>query len=124
MKRIFSPYRICPIGAHIDHQGGSVLGRTLGFGTTLDYEPIPSREIHLTSAQFGETRFEIGDEVDASHWARYAQAAALVLGDKLHRGLRGYVSGALVGAGLSSSASVGLAYLKALADVKQPGRHR
>lgn len=117
MKRIFSPYRICPIGAHIDHQGGSVLGRTLGFGTTLDYEPIPSREIHLTSAQFGETRFEIGDEVDASHWARYAQAAALVLGDKLHRGLRGYVSGALVGAGLSSSASVGLAYLKALADV-------
>ena len=37
--------------------------------------------------------------------------------DKLHRGLRGYVSGALVGAGLSSSASVGLAYLKALADV-------
>jgi galacturonokinase len=117
MPTIFSPYRICPIGAHIDHQGGAVLSRTLGLGTTLDYEPILSREIHLTSEQFGETHFVIGDEVDTSHWARYARAAALVFGDKLNRGLRAYVSGALVGAGLSSSASVGLAYLMALADV-------
>jgi galactokinase/galacturonokinase len=117
MPTIFSPYRICPIGAHIDHQGGVVLGRTLGLGTTLDYEPILSREIHLVSEQFGETRFIIGDEVDTSHWARYARAAALVFGDKLYRGLRAHVSGALVGAGLSSSAAVGLAYLKALADV-------
>ncbi len=117
MPTIFSPYRICPIGAHVDHQGGVVLGRTLGLGTTLDYEPIHSREIHLVSEQFGETRFIIGDEVDTSHWARYARAAALVFGDKLYRGLRARVSGALVGAGLSSSAAVGLAYLKALADV-------
>ena len=117
MPTIFSPYRICPIGAHIDHQGGMVLSRTLGLGTTLEYEPILSREIHLISEHFGETRFIIGDEVDESHWARYARAAALVFGDKLHRGMRAHVNGALVGAGLSSSASVGLAYLKALADV-------
>ena len=114
MKRIFSPYRICPIGAHIDHQGGVVLGRTLNIGTTLDYEPLDSNEIRITSDQFGETIFFI-DELDRAHWVRYAQAAANVLNPK--RGMKAYVSGSLIGSGLSSSASVGLAYLKALADV-------
>jgi galacturonokinase len=114
-KRIFSPYRICPIGAHIDHQGGGVLGRTLNFGTMLEYEPLDSLEVHVTSEQFGEAKFFIGD-LDTARWARYAQAAARVLPD-LKRGMQAQVSGARIGAGLSSSASVGLAYLKALADV-------
>jgi galactokinase len=46
---------------------------------------------------------------------RYAQAAARVL--KVTHGMQGHVSGSLIGSGLSSSASVGLAYLKALAEV-------
>ncbi|MEP7135462.1 MAG: galactokinase family protein [Chloroflexota bacterium] len=114
MKKIFSPYRICPIGAHIDHQGGAVLGRTINLGTTLEYEPLDTNEIHLTSDQLGEAKFVIGD-LDILHWARYAQAAARALNPK--HGMRAHVSGLLIGAGLSSSASVGLAYLKALADV-------
>lgn len=117
MPSLFSPYRICPIGAHVDHQGGLTLGRTLSLGTTLDYEPLDSPEIHLISAQFGETRFRLGDQIDKSHWARYARAAALVLEARLKRGLRARVDGPLAGSGLSSSASVGLAYLKALAEV-------
>jgi galactokinase len=111
---LFSPYRICPIGAHIDHQGGAVLGRTINLGTTLEYQPLDSKEIHITSDQFGEAKFSIGD-LDKSHWARYAQAAARVLNPK--HGMKAHVTGSLIGAGLSSSASVGLAYLKALADV-------
>jgi len=114
---IFSPYRICPIGAHIDHQGGAVLGRTLGIGTKLEYQPLERREIHIVSKQFGEASFFIGAEIDKTHWARYAQAAAQVIGDRLKRGMKAHVDGLLVGSGLSSSASVGLAYLKALADV-------
>ena len=119
MKQIFSPYRICPIGAHIDHQGGPVLGRTIHMGTTLEYSPLGSKELHIQSDQLGETGFFIGDEIDKTHWARYAQAAATVL-DKKHkirRGFMGQLNGTLIGAGLSSSASVSLAYLKALADV-------
>ena len=112
--QIFSPYRICPIGAHIDHQGGVVLGRTIRLGTTLNYEKSDTNQVHITSDQFGEARFTIGD-LDRSHWARYAQAAAIVL--KPARGMQAHVSGSLIGSGLSSSASVGLAYLKALADV-------
>lgn len=113
-NKIFSPYRICPIGAHIDHQGGAVLGRTLKIGTTLTYEPLDKEEIEITSDQFGDTRFVIGD-LDTIHWARYAQAAARLLDAK--RGMKAHASGSLIGSGLSSSASVGLAYLKALADV-------
>ncbi|MGB8984855.1 MAG: galactokinase family protein [Anaerolineales bacterium] len=116
MKQIFSPYRICPIGAHIDHQGGAVLGRTIQLGTTLEYEPLEAPEVHITSQQLGEKRFSIGAEIDRTHWVRYAQAAARVL-PNLKRGMRARVSGRLIGAGLSSSASVGLAYIKALADV-------
>jgi galactokinase len=116
MKQLFSPYRICPLGAHVDHQGGAVLGRTIQLGTMLAYEPLNSREVHITSEQLGEKRFMIGDEIDKSHWVRYAQAAARVL-PHLKRGMRAYLTGPLIGAGLSSSASVGLAYLKALADV-------
>jgi galactokinase len=118
-KHIFSPYRICPIGAHVDHQGGAVLGRTINIGTTLAYSPLDSKEIHLQSDPLGETRFFIGDEIDKTHWARYAQAAAIVLDKKLklRRGFKGQLNGTLIGAGLSSSASVSLAYLRALADI-------
>jgi galacturonokinase len=114
MESIFSPYRICPIGAHIDHQGGAVLGRTLMIGTALEYEALDSNRVLMTSDQFGQANFLIG-ELDTRHWARYAQAAARVL--KAERGLRIHVSGSLIGSGLSSSASVGLAYLQAFAAV-------
>ncbi len=113
-NRIFSPYRICPIGAHIDHQGGAVLGRTISIGTAFEYGALNSNKIYITSDQFGEADFFIGD-LDKNHWARYAQAAARLLGVK--RGMKAHVSGSLIGTGLSSSASVGLAYLKALAHV-------
>jgi galactokinase len=68
----------------------------------------------VSSDQFDSTKFTIGD-LDKAHWSRYAQAAARVLDVK--RGMKAHVKGSLVGSGLSSSASVGLAYLKALADV-------
>lgn len=115
---IFSPYRICPLGAHVDHQGGVVLGRTIQSGTTLEYRPLDSRELMITSEQLGEQRFNIGDEISMTHWIRYAQAAARVL-PNLKRGMQAYVNGPFIGAGLSSSASVGLAYLKALAHVNE-----
>jgi galacturonokinase len=114
VKQIFSPYRICPLGAHVDHQGGVALGRTIRLGTRLQYEPVDTPEIWITSDQFGDARFEIG-ELDRDHWARYAQAAARVLSAR--KGMRAHARGSLVGSGLSSSASVGLAYLEALADL-------
>jgi galactokinase/galacturonokinase len=115
-KTIFSPYRISPLGAHVDHQGGIVLGNAIRIGTTISYEPLDSQEVRITSEELGEGRFSLGGPVDKTHWLRYAQAAAHVL-PQATRGMRARISGALIGAGLSSSASVGLAYIKALADV-------
>jgi|GEM_PF-150489 len=115
-SRIFSPYRICPIGAHIDHQGGVVLGSTIHLGTTLEYEPMYTNKVYISSERFGETQFTIG-ELDREHWSRYAQAAARVL--NINQGIKAHVKGSLIGSGLSSSASVGLAFLKALAEVNQ-----
>jgi galactokinase/galacturonokinase len=91
-----------------------VLGRTINIGTTMEYEPLDSNTIQLTSDHFGKSNFMIG-ELDTDTWARYAQAAARVL--RAGRGMRAHVNGSMIGAGLSSSASVALAYLKALADV-------
>lgn len=116
----FVPYRISPLGAHVDHQGGQILGRTLRAGTALAYAPLDEPVIRLASSNFpGVIAFALGTAVQPNHWARYAQAAALALG-QAHRLTRGFVAvsgGVLTSAGLGSSASVGLAYLKALADV-------
>jgi galactokinase/galacturonokinase len=118
---VISPYRICPLGAHIDHQGGPVLGRTIHTGTVLAFAPLQIPEIRLHSEHFGQVSFPFGQTPDMQHWARYAQAAALAISGKhaLKRGFAGFVSGTLIGAGLSSSASVILAYLRALAQVNQ-----
>jgi galacturonokinase len=122
IRQIFMPYRICPLGAHVDHQGGHVLGRIINTGTVLVYVPLEEAEIHLASTNFpGPIKFPIGADVDPDHWARYAQAATLALNadHPLLKGFAGVSSGTLIGAGLSSSAAVGLAYLQALADVNE-----
>lgn len=120
VRHVIAPYRICPLGAHIDHQGGHVLGRTINTGTVLSYALQKQARVTLKSTEFdGMAEFTMGTAVEKSHWARYAQAAALALQQRqpLSRGIVGVVSGTLIGAGLSSSAAVGLAYLSALAEV-------
>lgn len=119
-RHLCVPYRICPLGAHVDHQGGHALGRTIHTGTVLAYAPLPEPQIRLVSTRFPDrATFAPGTAVQRAHWARYAQAAALALGSRhsLTHGLAGAVDGTLVGAGLGSSASVGLAFLQALANV-------
>ena len=119
IRHLFVPYRICPLGAHVDHQGGHVLGRIINSGTVLAYTLHPEPEIRLASTNFaGSVKFPIGADIQPDHWARYAQAAALALTQShtISRGFTGVTSGTLIGAGLSSSAAVGLAYLQALAD--------
>ncbi|MDQ7054767.1 MAG: galactokinase family protein [candidate division KSB1 bacterium] len=120
IRWILSPYRICPLGAHVDHQGGAVLGMTIELYTLLAFAPLNAPEVRLHSLNYDRpARFALPvprQPVDG--WWRYAAGAAYALQQKhqLRRGLVGAVWGALPGGGLSSSASVGLAYLLALAD--------
>jgi galacturonokinase len=120
IRVIASPYRICPLGAHIDHQGGPVLGMTINAYTLMAFAPAHDGKVRLQSKNYpGKVQFELDriSETTGSFWGVYARAAALALQEaySLRHGLAGFLDGMLPGCGLSSSASVLLAYLHALA---------
>jgi len=119
---IASPYRICPLGAHIDHQGGAVLGMTINAFTLMSFYPGNGGEVKLRSRNYsGNVSFNLADisESSGSFWGVYPRAAALTLQKKyaIKQGVVGILDGMLPGCGLSSSASVLLAYLHAFAQV-------
>jgi galacturonokinase len=120
VKVIASPYRICPLGAHIDHQGGPVLGMTINACTLMAFHPGDDSIIKLRSKNYpGKVKFDLRDipESTGSFWGVYPRAAALALQEKyvVAKGVVGLLDGMLPGCGLSSSASVILAYLHAFA---------
>jgi len=125
LRVVISPYRVCPIGAHSDHQHAPVLATAIDAHTLLSFVEVPGTEVTLTSENFpGSVRFDLRapEAGTGPEWGRYARAAAWALRERLPsppRGLRGRVGGPLPGGGLSSSASVLLAYLTALAHVNE-----
>ena len=125
VRVVVAPYRICPLGAHIDHQGGPVLGMAIDLYSLLAFARQPEPRVELRSANFpGTTRFHwdavVHTDVDAQpDWGRYPLAAARALRERLPgepSGMAGEIQGALPGSGLSSSASLLLACLRAFAE--------
>ncbi|KAK9097551.1 hypothetical protein Sjap_023048 [Stephania japonica] len=123
VKVVISPYRICPLGAHIDHQGGAVLAMTINKGVLLGFVASGNSQVVLRSGQFeGEVRFS--DQVcgcdqqlqkrkeketdlnengrapspilEKNDWGTYAKGALYALqqqGMKLTQGIKGMISG-------------------------------
>lgn len=121
MKHIFSPYRVCPIGAHVDHQHGLVTGFAINKGVDLWYDIRTDSMVHLTSKSFdGDVTFDIirPAQVKEKHWGDYARGAKYALQKrfKLKYGIEGVIQGSLPVGGLSSSAAVLIAYVMAFAD--------
>lgn len=117
---VFAPYRVCLVGAHIDHQGGVVTGFALDHGVALAYTPTDDRAIELDDAlQTGSVT--IGEDnvvascTAADDWRMFALGAASLLAER-KRGLRGTIAGSLPPGGLSSSAALSLTLLSAIAD--------
>jgi galactokinase/galacturonokinase len=116
-----APYRICPLGAHSDHQHGRVLGVAIDARTLLAFAPTERPALVLRSADFeGEVEVDLAGTARPGMppWGRYAQGAAAVLRERLGaapRGLVGCLAGTLPGAGLSSSASLLVALLMGMA---------
>ncbi|EPS61001.1 hypothetical protein M569_13799, partial [Genlisea aurea] len=119
-----SPYRICPIGAHIDHQGGTVSAMTINKGILLGFVPSHDSQVVLESGQFeGQVKFRVDEELvpgsSSFGWGSYAKGAIYALHTRgntlLKKGIVGFICGGegLDSSGLSSSASVGVAYLLA-----------
>ena len=130
---IFSPYRVCPLGAHVDHQHGLVTGFAIDKGVDLYFDvndsqkskvegqrSWPENHVHLESKTFeGVVDFEIDkpSQVREHHWGDYARGAKYALRKRfeLKRGITGVIQGSLPVGGLSSSAAVLIAYVMAFA---------
>ena len=117
---IFSPYRVCPLGAHVDHQHGLVTGFAIDKGVDLWFDVRDDGHVHLESKTFeGIVDFEIDapSQVRERHWGDYARGAKYALRKRfeLKHGINGVIQGSLPVGGLSSSAAVLIAYVMAFA---------
>ena len=57
---IYSPYRVCPLGAHVDHQHGLVTGFAINKGVDLWFNVREDSLVKLTSLSFeGEVEFDL-----------------------------------------------------------------
>lgn len=117
----FSPYRVCPIGAHSDHNLGKITGFAIDQGIHFAYRPKENDVIELTSLQFPKrAQWHIAAVPDKQNdWADYLRGATWAFGKKhpLTTGICGVIEGSLPIGGLSSSAAVTLAFLSALTKV-------
>jgi len=124
---IFSPYRVCPLGAHVDHQHGLVTGFAIDKGVDLYFDVRSKMDdgrcdphVHLESRTFeGTVDFDIDapSQVREHHWGDYARGAKYALRKRfeLRKGIEGVIQGSLPVGGLSSSAAVLIAYVMAFA---------
>jgi len=122
VRVVWAPLRICPLGAHIDHQRGPVTAMALDRGVLLAYAASPSRQVRLSSLDYpGEVCFAL-DEVPERRkgdWGNFARGAvrALQQNHRLRTAIVGVTAGQMSEGGLSSSAAIGVAYLLALENV-------
>ena len=118
----FCPYRICPLGAHSDHQLGKITGMAINAGVHIAYGAKQNGIVELSSMQFEKrAQWHVASvpEAKQNDWADYLRGATRALHDKypLRIGLSGVIEGSLPIGGLSSSAAVIIAFLKALCTV-------
>ena len=122
VKKIFSPYRVCPLGAHVDHQHGLVSGFAIDKGVELWFVPSGNSMVTMHSLSFqGEFSLNLSAPCASkkNDWGDYIRGAVYALNKRfqLKTGLKGVIKGNLPVGGLSSSAAVLVAYVMALSDV-------
>ena len=118
----FCPYRICPIGAHSDHNLGKITGLAIDKGIHIAYSPKQNGVVEMASLQFSKRAQWHIDSIPSkkqNDWADYLRGATLSLSRKykLHVGICGVIEGTMPIGGLSSSAAVIISFLSALCKV-------
>lgn len=120
----FCPYRISPLGAHIDHQYGKINGLAIDKGIHIAYSRKENGVVELQSLNFPKrAQFHVNSipEEKVGDWADHMRRAAIQLQQKqpLRYGISAVIEGTLPIGGLSSSAAVIIAFMSALATVNR-----
>ncbi len=115
----FTPYRICPLGAHSDHQLGKITGFAINKGIHMAYGPKQNGVIEIASLQFpkrAQWHVMSTPEQKQNDWADHLRGATIALNARypLRTGLCAVIDGELPIGGLSSSAAVIITFLYAL----------
>lgn len=122
MYTLFTPYRISPLGAHIDHNLGKRVGFAIDKGIHIAYSTKLNGIIEIQSLQFPkraqwhilETPYERRND-----WADNLRGAIIELNKKypLRYGISAVMDGELPIGGSSSSSAMMLAFISAIAFV-------
>ena len=117
-----APGRVNLIGEHTDYNGGFVLPTVIPQVTTVELAQRGDRIVRVCSAEVGDDRpaeYELGREARRHAWVDYVQGITWVLAQAGHT-LRGadirIESSVPLGSGLSSSAALEIALLRAWRD--------
>lgn len=120
----FCPYRISPLGAHIDHQYGKINGLAINKGIHIAYSRKENGVVELQSLNFPKrAQFHVREIPDekVGDWADHMRGAAKMLEEKypIRYGISAVIEGTLPIGGLSSSAAVIIAFMSALSAVNR-----
>ena len=118
----FTPYRVCPIGAHSDHQLGRITGFAINKGIHMAYGPKQNGVVEILSIQFSKrAQWHVMStpEHRQGDWADHLRGATIALNSRypLRVGMCAIINGELPIGGLSSSASVIITFLTALCNM-------
>ena len=113
------PYRVCPLGAHVDHNLGRITGLALDKGISIAYHPKQNGVIELASLQFekrAQWHISAIPKQCEGDWADYLRGATIAVSKRheLRKGMCAVIEGSLPIGGISSSAAVTIAYISAL----------
>ena len=115
----FTPYRVCPLGAHSDHQLGKITGFAIDKGIHIAYGPKMNGVVEISSLQFPKrAQWHVSETPSEKQgdWADHLRGATIALNSRypLRAGLCAVLDGELPIGGLSSSAAVIITFLSAL----------
>lgn len=121
---VFCPYRISPLGAHIDHQYGKINGLAINKGIYIAYSRKENGVVELQSLNFSKrAQFHVREIPDekVGDWADHMRGASKILEEKypIRYGISAVIEGTLPIGGLSSSAAVIIAFMSALSAVNR-----
>ena len=122
MYNSFTPYRICPIGAHVDHDLGKITGFAIDKGIHFAYSIKHNGIIELESLQYpkrAQWHILYTPSQRENDWADPLRGADIELSNRyaLRFGILAVIDGELSIGGLSSSSSLIITFVNVLAFV-------